>query len=87
MKILNSKQNIDFMGKRQIALVFSLVLITIAVGSIVARGLSLGIDFTGGTLIEVGYSEPANLDRCARPWSIPVTATARYNSSERRAIS
>jgi len=62
MKILNSKQNIDFMGKRQIALVFSLVLITIAIGSIVARGLSLGIDFTGGTLIEVGYSEPADLE-------------------------
>jgi len=62
MKILKSKQNIDFMGKRQIALVFSLVLITIAIGSIVARGLSLGIDFTGGTLIEVGYSESANLE-------------------------
>jgi len=62
MKILKSKQNVDFMGKRQIALVFSLVLITIAIGSIVARGLSLGIDFTGGTLIEVGYSEPADLE-------------------------
>jgi preprotein translocase subunit SecF len=62
MKILKSKQNIDFMGKRQIALVFSLVLIAISVGSIVARGLSLGIDFTGGTLIEVGYSEPADLE-------------------------
>ena len=62
MKILKSKQNIDFMGKRQIALVFSLVLIAISIGSIVARGLSLGIDFTGGTLIEVGYSEPADLE-------------------------
>ncbi|MBT8428315.1 MAG: protein translocase subunit SecF, partial [Gammaproteobacteria bacterium] len=62
MKILKSKLNIDFMGKRQIALVFSLVLITVAVGSIVVRGLSLGIDFTGGTLIEVGYSEPAHLE-------------------------
>lgn len=62
MKILRSKQTIDFMGKRQIALVFSLVLITIALGSIVTRGLSLGIDFTGGTLIEVGYSESANLE-------------------------
>ena len=62
MKILKSKQNVDFMGKRQIALVFSLVLIAISIGSIVARGLSLGIDFTGGTLIEVGYSEPADLE-------------------------
>ena len=62
MKILKSKQNIDFMGKRQIALVFSLVLIAISIGSSVARGLSRGIDFTGGTLIEVGYSEPADLE-------------------------
>ena len=42
MKIIASKQTIDFMGKRQIAMVFSLVLISIAVGSMVVRGLSLG---------------------------------------------
>ena len=62
MKIIGSKQTIDFMGKRQIAMVFSLVLIAIAVGSLVTRGLSLGIDFTGGTLIEIGYAEAADLE-------------------------
>ncbi len=62
MQILRNKRNVDFMGKRKIALVFSLAILTIAVGALLVRGLSLGIDFTGGTLIEVGYGEPAELE-------------------------
>jgi preprotein translocase subunit SecF len=62
MRILKSGQTIDFMGKRQLALAFSAVLILIAIGSIAFRGLDLGIDFTGGTLIEVGYSEEVDLE-------------------------
>jgi len=42
-------------------MIFSAILLLGAVGSIVTRGLSLGIDFTGGTLIEVGYTQDANL--------------------------
>ncbi|MCB1734912.1 MAG: protein translocase subunit SecF [Gammaproteobacteria bacterium] len=59
MKI--NELNIDFMGKRRIALVFSGSLILLSLVLLVVRGLSFGIDFTGGTLIEVAYSEPADL--------------------------
>ncbi len=62
MQILKRGQQIDFMGKRRLAMVFSLTLIVIAIGAMFARGLSLGIDFTGGTLIEVGYSESVDLE-------------------------
>ena len=61
MQLLETNSVIDFMGKRNIAMIFSAILLLAAVGSIVTRGLSLGIDFTGGTLIEVGYTQDANL--------------------------
>ena len=53
--------NINFIGNRNIALIFSGVLMIISIGSLAIRGLQMGIDFTGGTLIEVGYQKAADL--------------------------
>ncbi|HEY5790523.1 MAG TPA: protein translocase subunit SecF [Gammaproteobacteria bacterium] len=53
---------IDFLGKRRIAYVLSLVLMLLAAGSLATRGLSFGIDFTGGTLVELGYPQAVELD-------------------------
>jgi preprotein translocase subunit SecF len=58
-----SRFHIDFLGKRKIALGFSAVLLIVSLISLVSRGLELGIDFTGGTLVEVGYPEAADLGK------------------------
>ena len=62
MRQLKILTNIDFMGKRQIAMLFSAVLILASIGSFFTQGLKLGIDFTGGTLVEVGYEQAADLE-------------------------
>jgi preprotein translocase subunit SecF len=49
------------MGKRRLAMIISGVLILMSLGALVARGLTFGIDFTGGTLVEVGYPQPVEL--------------------------
>jgi len=53
---------IDFVNKRKYALVFSALLLTVSIISLGLQGLKLGIDFTGGTLIEVGYQQTADLE-------------------------
>ncbi len=55
------KQDIDFLGKRKLALIFSSLLIIVSIVSLAINGLKLGIDFTGGTLVEVGYKQTADL--------------------------
>jgi preprotein translocase subunit SecF len=52
---------VNFMGWRKLASLLSLVLILASIGSLVTKGLNFGLDFTGGTLVEVGYSEAVPL--------------------------
>ena len=55
-------KELNFMGARKIAAAFSIALILVSIASLAYQGLNLGLDFTGGTLIEVAYEEPANVN-------------------------
>ena len=51
----------DFMKYRKYALIFSLVMLVVSIWSLATKGLVLGLDFSGGTQIEVGYETPADV--------------------------
>jgi preprotein translocase subunit SecF len=53
--------NIPFMSYRRFATIGSLILLIMSIGSLSFKGLNLGLDFSGGTLIEVSYEEAADL--------------------------
>jgi preprotein translocase subunit SecF len=54
--------NINFIGKRKIALVISAILLVLSLASLGLQGLKLGIDFTGGTIIELQNDKPIILN-------------------------
>lgn len=56
------KKPIDFMGIRKIASVFSIALVIISIALLAVRGLNLGMDFTGGTSVELEYQQAPALD-------------------------
>jgi preprotein translocase subunit SecF len=61
MQLIKSDTNINFMGQRKVALILSVIILAIGVASLFSRGINWGLDFTGGTLIEVSYPAPPEL--------------------------
>ena len=52
--------NFDFMGRRKLAGSISIGLVLLSLASLTVNGLNFGLDFTGGTLVEVGFPESAD---------------------------
>ena len=53
---------INFMGPRKLLAIFSAILLLASVASLAINGLRFGLDFTGGSLVEVGYQQAADLN-------------------------
>jgi preprotein translocase subunit SecF len=62
MEFFKIRRTIPFMRHALIFNVISLVTFLAAVGFLVGKGLNFSIEFTGGTVIEVGYQQSANVD-------------------------
>jgi preprotein translocase subunit SecF len=63
MEFFRIKRDIPFMRYALIFNVISIITFLIAVGSLATRGLNFGVDFTGGTVMEVNYAQPADLGK------------------------
>jgi len=61
MEILKKDTNIDFIGKRRVAFIISAIVLIISVAALAVRGLNFGVDFTGGSLVEVGYADSVDV--------------------------
>jgi preprotein translocase subunit SecF len=62
MNVFPPNARFDFFGKRFVAYALSVILLLVAAGSLATKGLNLGLDFTGGVVVELGYPEGADIE-------------------------
>ena len=63
MEFFRFKRDIPFMSWGKYTTTISLITFIVSVFFLVTKGLNLGVDFTGGTVMEVSYTQPADLNR------------------------
>ena len=62
-ELIKADRTIQFMRMAKLAFVLSALLVIMSLASIAIKGVNWGLDFTGGTVIEVGYDKPADLEK------------------------
>ncbi|WP_448548248.1 protein translocase subunit SecF [Thalassotalea fusca] len=63
MQLIRFKETVNFMSYRKVAMIFSVLLMLASIASLAVNKLNFGLDFTGGTLIEVGFDQAAELNQ------------------------
>ncbi len=63
MEIFKIKKDIPFMSYGRLTTAISLITFLLAIFFLATKGLNLGVDFTGGTVVEVSYPQSADLNR------------------------
>ena len=63
MEFFRIKHDIPFMRRALVFNVISIITFVVAVSSLATKGLNFGVDFTGGTVMEVQYPQPPDLDK------------------------
>ncbi len=90
MELFNPNSKIDFMGARKWTAIFSAIVCLVSVASLCINGLKWGLDFTGGTQIEVAYPEAANLENIRKSLSkagFPEAQVINYGAAKNVLIS
>jgi preprotein translocase subunit SecF len=63
LKLVPENTNLDFMRWRNVALILSLIATVVSISYTVYRGLNLGVDFVGGQLIRVSFTQPIDVEQ------------------------
>jgi preprotein translocase subunit SecF len=85
MMVLIGKTNIDFIGKRKIFFALSALMLAASIGSMAVKGLNLGLDFTGGTLLQVRFDQPVTIAQVRESMSKAGLETTIQSFTDRNA--
>ena len=80
MEFFNPNSKVDFMGMRQWSALFSIVIFIVSISALVIYGLNWGLDFTGGTQVELSFPKAVDLSKVR-------TDLARAGFSEAQVVS